>query len=612
MNSNPNSPLGPDLFVLADQCSRSAVNRETLDQLLSRLDGDLDTFFPPPAHGELRNDPDLRRRLLRAMVRALWKQMPQPAHHYAPPKLAEPGRNDRCHCGSGKKHKVCCQPLERNLPVFNLNLLPSLLAVLPRKSWKELAGSRIDPAMVEDTVRQWLDDGQPESAAALLEPWFVEESAFVARHEYLFDALLDAYSDLGNPRKKAKLLDRAQEHGDRTLRSAAMQRKVSILADRGKFDEAWQLFRKAQKLDPDSHTLSHLEVTTLMVEGREDEARTRADFWARRLARRRQPELESLVDFLRDVARHGAGVLGEAFATQTGAGDLLAAVGKAPPLVSMYALDPVDGDAGPLTPKPRLKRALRAWREEIEPVDFFPGADRSRANPSEELNHMLALLDNFPELWSSFEVLGELVYTAREMDAPGIEDTVIVPLLDRAASLLDLVLSDNKAQACRLEWGHLDNRPALDLLGWRIGLELDRPATPEHIERLERLLQLNPHDNQGMRTPLSRRYLEADRFEAVLTLSAKYPNDFPEMQYNHALALFALGRTDEAGQALQEVAAQYPKILDALLKTRVRRPDIDPRGVRLGGDDQAWIYREEHRPIWQRLGALKWARGLKP
>ena len=26
--------------------------------------------------------------------------------------MAKPGRNDPCHCGSGKKYKKCCQPKE--------------------------------------------------------------------------------------------------------------------------------------------------------------------------------------------------------------------------------------------------------------------------------------------------------------------------------------------------------------------------------------------------------------------------------------------------------------------------------------------------------------------
>ncbi len=95
----------------------------------------------------------------------------------------------------------------------------------------------------------------------------------------LFDLLLDAYTNLGKPRKKSALLDRALAHGDRSLRSASMQRRVTMLADSGDYPRAWALFAQAQRSEPDSPSLSHLEVTLLLSQGRETEARERARFW---------------------------------------------------------------------------------------------------------------------------------------------------------------------------------------------------------------------------------------------------------------------------------------------------------------------------------------------
>lgn len=611
MTTQAANPQGPDLSLLAERCSRSIVQGEPLDDLLTRIESSLDVFFPPPPHGALHEECDLRRRLLRVMVRAIWQGIPHPELEFALPKLPEPGRNERCHCGSGRKYKVCCQALAREVPIRDVNFLPSLLAVMPRKYWKEMANSRIDPSMVAHTVGQWLEEGEFEIVVTLLEPWFASDSAFVGQHEFLLDALLDAYSELGNPRKKSKLLERAMEQGDRTIRAAAMQRQVSVLVDQGKFNEAWSMFNKAQQIDPDSPGLAHLEVATLMAQGREQEARTRADFWSRRLARAGHPELSGLVDWLREVAQRGSAAIGEIMAESSGAADLLAAMQDMPTPKSMYDLDPVDGDAGPLTPKARLVRAMDAWRQRIDPVNYSPGAGRGRSDPAADLDRMIALLEDYPELWHSFEALAEMAYSARALDFPGVEETVILPLLQRAESLLEIVLEKNEAASCQLEWGFWENRPALDLLAWRIGIELDRPATPEHVQRLERLLQLNPHDNQGMRMPLSRRYLETGRFEDALALAERYPNDLPEMHYNHALALFALDRSEEAREVLDSAAEAYPKILEALLKSRMRRPKIDPTSIQLGGDDEAWIYREEYRTLWQRLGALKWARQLK-
>src|SRR5690554_6867440 len=98
MASQAGNPQGPDLSILANQCSRAIVRGESLDALLSRIESGLDFFFPPPPQGALRDDPDLRRRLLRVMVRAIWQCIPQPALGFALQKLPEPGRNERCHC----------------------------------------------------------------------------------------------------------------------------------------------------------------------------------------------------------------------------------------------------------------------------------------------------------------------------------------------------------------------------------------------------------------------------------------------------------------------------------------------------------------------------------
>ncbi|MCH8477918.1 MAG: SEC-C domain-containing protein, partial [Wenzhouxiangella sp.] len=242
------------------------------------------------------------------------------------PRLSLPGRNERCHCGSGRKYKQCCQPLDQDIPFPEVNFLPTLLAQLPRKRWPELAGSRVDLERVEDTVRQWLEAGEDRAVVDLLEPWFARDSAFVGKNEFLFDGLLDAYSELRHPRKKASLIDRAARVGDRSIRSAAMQRQVSILADQGKFEQAWALFDQAQKSEPDSPGLSHLEVTTLIAEGREAEARQRADFWARRLARRHGSEFSPLIEFMKDIAKHGAAALGGRLAEEAGAGNLAAAL----------------------------------------------------------------------------------------------------------------------------------------------------------------------------------------------------------------------------------------------------------------------------------------------
>jgi len=65
----------------------------------------------------------------------------------------------------------------------------------------------------------------------------------------------------------------------------------------------------------------------------------------------------------------------------------------------------------------------------------------------------------------------------------------------------------------------------------------------------------------------------------------------------------------EAERALSTAREDLPKTAQYLLPTRIRRPRIMPDCIEVGGDDQAWLYRDEMRSVWQQTpGALEWLR----
>jgi tetratricopeptide (TPR) repeat protein len=567
-----------------------------------------DRLMPAPAHGNLREDPGLRRRVAIALVRALWRQMPDPTHRYAPAPLPNPERNAPCHCGSGLKYKKCCEPIERGVPIERMNLLPHLLEALPKKRWAELVGSRIALEMVGVTAHEWSGERKDEEALTLLEPWFADDAHLDGRHELMFDTLLEVYTHLGSPRKKAALLDRALVHGDPAIRSAAIQRQICMHADQGDYDAAWKLFGEAQRADPDSPSLSHLEVTMLISEGREAEARERAQFWGMRLKRRRDPELVELIDFLDNIANHGSGAMLDLAADmEPTVGELMEAFRQAPPLVSAYTLAPQDDSAGPLNATAELTEALADWEETFpSPCDLeFP--EDAEAEIWASAPAWLALLEQRPILWQSFEVLDSLIQAVHTIPIPGTENLAI-DLLDRAERLLREVIRENSAEGLKLEWGWLENRTALSLIGERITIDRDQSPSAENLARMEWLVRtLNPNDNQGFRTRLLRHYLELGRYDEALAFAELYPDDFAAMQYTRALALFALNRIDDATLALKSAIAQYPKLLTWLLKPRPKPPRSDGFGIAVGGDEEAWIYRHDHLSLWQDLGAIEWA-----
>jgi len=222
----------------------------------------------------------------RAMGVAIYGAMPLPEAGFQSRRLAEPGRNEPCLCGSGRKYKRCCLRLRGILDLARYNMLRHILDSAPKKRFAELPGSRVDPLAVWDTARQWHEEGDDERAAALLEPWFAGEGPLGAQIEPLFDQLMDCYLALGQERKRTRLIARALARGDSAVRVSALQRRATILADRGDLEGAWRSFGEAQREDPEDPNLATLELTLLVSRGKTDQARRRARLAARGVERR--------------------------------------------------------------------------------------------------------------------------------------------------------------------------------------------------------------------------------------------------------------------------------------------------------------------------------------
>ena len=610
-NSGMNTPIDEASFeTLINLCIRhiaQGLDFETYRQRIAdavKLPG---FIFPDPGTDAAQTLDETR--AANGLARAIWKQCPHPAHRFAPAPLLVPERNGPCHCGSLRKYKQCCLPEDARVPMDRMNFLPQLLEHLPKKRWAELADSRVSVDAVIDAAANWHEAGAHEDLAALLAPWFKLDRHWSARYAPLLDLLLDAYTVMHNPRKKKTLLDRALAAGDATIRTDALQRLATMVADEGDYPGAWALFKQAQRADPESPHLAHLEVVLLISEGRESEARDRARFWLLRFGRRKAPELAQLLGFLREVAEQGAGALLEAASSKD---PQLAAFLKrwraVPALTCQYAMEAADVSAGPLTAKPRLERALSEWRACFDPIDYSP-LRQNDGDWWDDAEPWLAALDQHPELWSCFEVLDGLVHALAQVPIPGSSEQLIRPVLERAERLLRLVLRDNQVEGLRLEWGWLQNRPALNLIGALVMGDMDADDPAVNIARMQWCVHtLNPDDNLGLRWQLMRTYLGQERLDEAIELSARYPNDLAEMRYNRALALFAAGHHDEAALALRAAFAVSPKVIKTLLSEKPRPAKSEGWGVRIGGAEEAWLYRQAHLELWQRYDALDWAR----
>lgn len=566
-----------------------------------------ETMAPGLPTPDSTDDPHAQRAMARMLARSIADQTPCPDARFAIRKRARPGRNDACDCGSGRKYKQCCQLFEQRSPFAQMNLLPYLLDVLPRKRWGELVGSAIDLHAVEHAAQGMIEDGDLSGAVALLEPWFKTQASIPASHELLLDCLLDACTGLDQPRKKRRLMEQALAHGDHVIRSSIRQRLATMAADEGDYPRAWELFRQAQRDHADAASLSHLEVILLLSQGEQAQARERARFWIARLSRIDAAGHAELIGFLRKVVAEGEQAL---LQIQTHAWpelpDLQALLKAAPPPQLRYSLAGGNAEtAGALQPDRALASDLKAWGQvfpQIAPsltglwIDAHPAWD--------DPPRWLQCLRKRPSLWQSFDVLDNLV-----LALTGIFQVGMAPLrdalLDRAEALLRMTLASHPGKI--LEWPHMANRPALRLIAQRIATD---PALrdADTLQRMKWMLALNPGDNHGYRHPLMAALLRGGDAASALALAERFGED-SELGFGRVLALYALERRDVALQALREAHTALPRIAPLLVASKPRKPRLNPGWRSYGGADQAWYFREANLSAWQHHeGALDWLR----
>jgi tetratricopeptide (TPR) repeat protein len=546
-------------------------------------------------------------RFARVIARSLYSMTPLPRHGYVPRRLPEPGRNDPCFCGSGRKFKQCCEPFEGQMPFPEVNMLRYVLDATPREVFAALPGSRVRIDAVADTVRQWSDEGRDRDAVALLEPWFGGDGPLDGRLVILFDALMDTYLQLAKPRKRKLLIETVLARGDRQLKSAAWQRRALMAADQGNHEAALDAFQEAQRLHPDDPSHTHLEISLLIGAGRMQQARERAKFWLARSQRDRDFP-QPLLDLLRRAAEDPAAAMLDVQQHRVPAlAPLRALLGKLPPPQIRHEVRLDRAGVGHLQPKPALAKAEAKWRQrfaQAKPALTMLGEDNTVAFFHSD--QWLPLLEREPLLWQSFDVLDDLAMGVQGLGLLGIKQAFMLPLLDRAVDLLRLHVEASGAR--QLPWGFLENRPALRCVAARAQHALDHDDRDTALRLAQWLvLELNPNDNHGLRGPLMRLYVAAGRHDDAIALGQRFPRDFADLTLTSVLALYCAGRTAEAAGALRAAAVDHPRAIRMLLAERAKQPKPGAYGITVGGDEEAWLYREAHRALWDERGALQWA-----
>jgi tetratricopeptide (TPR) repeat protein len=136
-------------------------------------------------------------------------------------------------------------------------------------------------------------------------------------------------------------------------------------------------------------------------------------------------------------------------------------------------------------------------------------------------------------------------------------------------------------------WLMLDTRPimrAMEQLAQQLrgqGIRLDA------IRIYERMLELNPNDNQGVRDPLLGLYLETGDLKGAGRLLKRYKKDASaNFAWARVLERFLTGTHDEASTALKQ-ARRANKHVELYLTARKTLPKHLPEMYSLGSDEEA-------------------------
>ena len=585
---------------------------------------------------------DEQRRLAGLLGIAIWNATPFPDNGWRPKPLPEPAADAPCLCGSGDSFADCCGAAGE-LPEIPTELIWELLLfdLSEAQLQQALANEAIPTELYAQLAERWIDDGHPRRAVSLLEPLFMSDLSLLdAVYEPALDRLCDAYDLLEHNTKRDALLHRIAEQASRPLKAAAWQRITTNLIDEGDLDQAAATFVHAQRHGPDSPGTALVEITLLASRHQDDHARARALFWRHRLIRAGHSG-EPIIGFLDQAVQDPQGALLNthsavldpkllelhAWVTTLESQPIqphgLVSADDPPPaappgqlrlfpeqLLPMPDGLPRSSERAALRPTVALARLERLWHQ-IFPVPK-PHALRLTAVGAEQAwqaTDWLELLHQHPETGNSLDILDDIatiLYDHPESSLPWVSNKLMRPLLERAEAIVDASLATAAPRG--LPWSDVRNRPALRMLLRRWLQHIEEAEQTAGALVLERLLRLNPTDHHGIRAELMNHYLRQDQDEDALALAQQFPGDaIADLAYGEVLALFRLGESERAAQALRSAVGRLPSVPGYLTRKRVKRPALATDGSAPDGDGQAWLYREAMRDVWAaEPGLLAW------
>lgn len=149
-------------------------------------------------------------------------------------------------------------------------------------------------------------------------------------------------------------------------------------------------------------------------------------------------------------------------------------------------------------------------------------------------------------------------------------------------------------------WGLIETRPYMRALADLADLLYAMGQEKEAIKMYEKLIELNPNDNQGIRDELMPIYIETRSYNAGLKLFKQY-SEYPDTYFLYSRALIEIlmhGVTETAKSWLRKAIESNEHVVDYLLG-RKRIPNEVPQYFQPGADSEAVIYAQRNFHLWK-------------
>ncbi len=630
-NSEPPQEFTDTIFKFFESSVSKIHKTQNYDTYIQWVKENHSDFFPA-------NDDSLQVAI--AMARTVWNATPLSSNRYRPSPLSEVKRNSPCPCGSGKKYKQCCLHISDMFPPMDSNLVWAfLLDEMNQQEVEEALSLHILPVgFMLEIADQYIEDEKTIEAIQILEPIFTTSAEKMGEDEcYALTKLCNAYDDIGLPEfqtRKMELLHQLKDKGSRLIRSEAWQRLSVITIDQGNKDAAWKAFQHAQRLTPNNPGVDLLEINLLIGESKTDLAQQRAKIIIRKMQRNGSYEDSPFSEFLQAVAEDPQAVIDELYHYQDSyypldrlqewlekvAGRRLP-IYKTDPFTADYSWMDQDDKIPPLQPN-----LLAEPESENNIFNKLPDKEHRLITPTsinkldkrwaeliydreqsflwdKDEDGWIEFLEKNPQCFGSVEIIDDIL-TALEgwKQEKDILENISLPLAQRAWQIYESLPEQGG-----MPWGFFENRSLYSALSSIIDILKNLDQKDEAISYTERLILINPNDNLGLRGRLANDYLSQKAYNKIFNLLQLYPNDISlDMSMAKTLTLWAMGDIEGAKKQWLKAKKYNSHIKKYMLKSKIAMPELT-YGVTMGGEDEAWLYRDVARDIWlDHKGALSW------